>query len=261
LPSDLEAALARGRRRLEPVCRQVYWYPEVSSTNDVALSMADAGAPEGTVVIADAQTAGRGRLRRAWASPRGAGLYVSVVLRPDPQWIGLLTLAAGVALADGIAAATGLRPALKWPNDLMVAAAVNSAVKKLAGILAEATARGCVVLGFGINLSAAAYPQEIASRATSLERELGRSVDRSLVLIECMSAFASRYDDLGRGRSVAVLDAWRAHARPLLGGLVEWDAAGGPRRGVAEDVDASGALLVRSDGQIARLIAGDVRWI
>jgi BirA family biotin operon repressor/biotin-[acetyl-CoA-carboxylase] ligase len=265
LPPDLAAGIGGAADRLLPVCRELRWYAEVTSTSDVAAAFADAGAPEGTVVIADAQTAGRGRQRRSWASPAGAGLYVSIVLRPDRQWIGLLTIAAGVALAEGIASAAGLHPILKWPNDLVVRDAASGGLRKLAGILAEASsggtspAPGCV-LGFGINLTPAAYPADVAVRVTSLEHELGRPVERATVLVECMRALAARYDDLRCGRDGAVLAAWRAFAGPLLGCRVEWDGPDGPRRGVADDIDVSGALVVRSDEGIERVIAGDVRW-
>ena len=103
-----------------------------ASTNDIAIAAAEQGTPEGFVVAANAQSSGRGRLGRSWASPPGAGLYVSAILRPAPQVLPLITIAAGVAVADGIEAATGLRPCVKWPND------VYAGSRKLAGILAEA---------------------------------------------------------------------------------------------------------------------------
>ncbi len=237
----------------------MWWYAEVTSTNDLAAWHAGHGAREGSIVIAGAQTAGRGRQGRSWCSPAGAGLYVSVVLRPHARAVPLLTLAAGVALADGIGQTTRLAPALKWPNDVYLDA------RKVAGILAEAGESGGgvghVVLGFGINLRPAAYPPEIAARATSLEEEVGREVDRGVVLVECLAALATRYDDLLHGRSNAVLDAWRAYARPLLGRHVEWDGRDGVLRGIAEDVDGSGALVVRSGTGTARLMSGEVRWI
>lgn len=210
------------------------------------------------MVIADTQTAGRGRHGRSWCSPPGAGLYVSLVMRPLRRAVPLLTVGAGVAVAEGIRAATGLAPTLKWPNDVYVGP------RKLAGILAEAGAApgGAkhVVVGFGINLLPAAYPREIAERATSLEVELGRSVDRGTVLAECLAALSARYDDLQRGRPTTVLDAWRAFARPMLGRPVEWDGREGTRRGVAEDVDESGALVIRTESGPERVISGEVRW-
>jgi BirA family biotin operon repressor/biotin-[acetyl-CoA-carboxylase] ligase len=254
LPPDLAAALARAADRIGPFGHHVHWYAELRSTNDLAATLAERGADEGAVVIADAQTAGRGRHGRVWCSPAGAGLYVSVVLRPGARVLPLVTIAAGVALVEGIRAATGLTANLKWPNDVYVTG------RKLAGILAETSSNGCV-LGFGINLHGAAYPEDVAARATSLETELGRDIDRAMLLVECLAAIAARYDDLRRERATAVLDAWRTYARPLLGRAIEWDSPEGVRRGTAVDVDASGALLVRTAEGMAQVIAGEVRWI
>jgi len=259
LPDDLATALAMGGDRPGIFSRQVLWYSEVSSTNDVAATLADRGEPEGTVVIADAQSAGRGRHGRTWASPPGAGLYMSIVMRPAPHAVTLLTIAAGVAFADGIQAATGLHPHLKWPNDVYVGG------RKLAGILAEAgtsTDGGChVVLGCGVNLMPAAYPSDVAARATSIESELGRPIDRGLLLVECLAALDLRYRELQSRASAAVIARWRDRAVSMFGRRVEWDVAGVTRHGVAEDIDETGALLVRDGAARARVISGEVRWL
>jgi BirA family biotin operon repressor/biotin-[acetyl-CoA-carboxylase] ligase len=156
--------------------------------------------------------------------------------------------------------------ALKWPNDVMIPASLGRRAAKLAGILVEASSsggsavlRGCI-LGFGINVGPAPHPPDVAPRATSLERELGRTVDRGTLLIECLAALGARYDDLQRHRAAGVLDAWRAYARPMLGREVEWDTRDGVCHGVAEDVDEAGALLVRTPEGTVRVIAGEVRW-
>jgi len=254
LPDDLADALASVAPRLGSIGREVLWYPEVSSTSDVAGALAESGTKEGLLVIADMQTAGRGRLGRTWASPPGAGIYASVVFRPSPQTARLMTLAAGVAVAEGIAEATGLQSDLKWPNDL------HCEGRKLAGILAE---RGAdhVVLGFGVNVRQATYPAEVRARATSIELELGRPVDRALVLAECLAALAGRYRDLNAGRESAVMAAWRSRAASMLGRRVEWDVAGTSQRGLAERVDEDGALLIRTENGLVRVISGEVRWI
>jgi BirA family biotin operon repressor/biotin-[acetyl-CoA-carboxylase] ligase len=239
--------------------RHVLWYPEVGSTNDVAGTLADRGEAEGTVVIADAQSAGRGRHGRAWASPPGAGLYMSIILRPSAHVVSLLTIAAGVALADGIEAATGLQPQLKWPNDVYMSG------RKLAGILAEAGTSKAgvqhVVLGCGINLMPAAYPPDVAVRATSIESELGRAVDRGLLLAECLAALQARYLELLSRAPAGVIARWRDRAASTFGRRVEWDVAGVTRQGVAEDIDDRGALLVRDGAVRARVISGEVRWL
>ena len=258
IPDDIGEGLVRAAARLGRFAHHLSWHEQVASTNDIAIAAAEQGAPEGFVVAANAQSSGRGRLGRSWASPPGAGLYVSAILRPAPQVLPLITIAAGVAVADGIEAATGLRPCVKWPND------VYAGSRKLAGILAEAGSSAAgehVVVGFGINLRPAAYPPDVAARATSVEAELGRGVDRGLVLAECLAALSMRYEVLQRGAGDVVISAWRARAAGHMGRPVEWDVERGTRRGVAHDIDAHGALLVRVDDQIVRVISGEVRWL
>jgi BirA family biotin operon repressor/biotin-[acetyl-CoA-carboxylase] ligase len=258
LPEDVRTAVQRAGARLGVCAGPLIWYSSVPSTNDLAAQMADGGAPEGTVVSADAQSAGRGRLGRTWASPAGAGLYTSVILRPPAPALALLSIGAGVAIAEGIEAAAGLRSTVKWPND------IYAGTRKLAGILAEAgsTASGAhhAIVGFGVNLMPAAYPPDVAARATSIESELGRAVDRGLVLAECLAALSMRYRDLREGRAGAVIASWRERAGWTFGRHIEWDSPAGMRQGVAEDIDETGALLVRSEGSRLRIISGEVRW-
>lgn len=237
------------------------WYADVPSTNDLAASMVERGAPEGRAVIANGQSAGRGRRGRSWVSPAGAGLYVSVVLRPPERALPLLTIAAGVAVAEGIQAATGFIADLKWPND------VYAHGRKVAGVLAEASSSNVagaiqqVVVGAGINVLPAAYPPDVAGRATSLESELGRPVDRGTVLAEYLCHLAARYEDLKCGRVDAITGAWRARAAVMLGRRVQWDTGGVTREGIAAGIDESGALVVHTTGGSIRVTAGEVRWV
>jgi len=257
-PDDVAEAVARTGARLGLFQQNISWYEHVASTNDVAASLAENGAAEGAVVAANAQSSGRGRLGRRWQSPPGAGLYVSLLLRPPRAVLPLVTIAAGVAIAEGIEAASGLSPCVKWPND------VHAGPRKLAGILAEAGSSAAgdhVILGFGINLRPAALSPDVAVRATSIEGELGRRVDRGLVLVECLAAMANRYGALRHGRAADVVTAWRARAAPHLGRAVEWDHEQVRRHGIAHDIDADGALLVREADQIVRVISGEVRWL
>jgi BirA family biotin operon repressor/biotin-[acetyl-CoA-carboxylase] ligase len=184
---------------------------------------------------------------------------MSMIMRPVAHAVSLLTIAAGVALADGIQTATGLQPQLKWPNDVYMDG------RKLAGILAEAgtSAAGIqhVVVGWGVNLMPAAYPVDVAARATSIETELGRPVDRGLLLVECLAALHVHYRELQSGARVPVIARWRERASSTFGRRVEWDVAGVTRHGVAEDVDETGALMVRDGATRARVISGEVRWL
>jgi BirA family biotin operon repressor/biotin-[acetyl-CoA-carboxylase] ligase len=275
LPPEFADALARVR--VGRLASTVLFYPTIGSTNDVAVSLAsrvqpDAGSPlatEGLVVLADQQTAGRGRRGHAWFSPPGTGLYVSVVLAPGAARIDpsratmLLTLMAGVAVAEGIEAATGLRADLKWPNDLLVGG------RKLAGILSEGVRSrstagpirmDAVVVGYGINIKPAAYPPELCERVTSIESERGPVADRAWVLAQTLAALSTRYDDLLDGRFDAILDAWRRRAPASVGARVTWQTPAGPRLGLTAGVDERGALLVRVGDRIERIVGGELLW-
>jgi BirA family biotin operon repressor/biotin-[acetyl-CoA-carboxylase] ligase len=264
--------LEQRREALGDFGRTPVYFPITSSTNDRAADLALAGAHEGAWVIADEQSAGRGRRGRAWASPPGAGLYLSVVFRPHRDQradaTALLTLMAGVAAARGVRAASGLPPTLKWPNDLVIepggasgaSGASTSRFRKLAGILAEASATGgelqFIILGIGINLTPAAYPPDVAARATSIEGELNRPADRALVLVETLAALAEGRRQLLDGRANEVLQAWRALSPSCTGRRVRWQSLVGTTAGI----DDSGALLIKTQTALERIIAGEVEW-
>jgi BirA family biotin operon repressor/biotin-[acetyl-CoA-carboxylase] ligase len=262
LPPDLAAAIARSAEALGPFARLRH-VTETESTNDIALALAASGEPEGTAVIADVQRQGRGRRGREWFSPPEAGIYLSVVVRPrgEPTGWALLTLGIGVAAARAIRAQSGLPVELKWPNDLVI----GRPWRKLGGVLCETSgARGgieAVVVGLGVNLRRAAYPSELAERATSIETELGRPIDRALLVAALLVEIRAIVERLHAGEREHVRVAWRAFASGgLAGAPVSWQDQGRERQGRAEDIDVDGALLVRSDGRVERVIAGDVLW-
>jgi BirA family biotin operon repressor/biotin-[acetyl-CoA-carboxylase] ligase len=145
---------------------------------------------------------------------------------------------------------------LKWPNDLYVGR------RKLAGILAEAcgSPTHLVVVGYGINVQPAAFPPDLRDRATSIESELGRPVDRLLVLTETLSAMASRYRDLLDARYDAILDAWKQRAPSAAGTRVSWTSAQRAMSGVTAGIDSDGALIVETDGGVERIVAGELMW-
>jgi len=242
--------------------RQIEYRPSVASTNDVAKELARAGAPEGLMVIADEQTAGRGRLGRAWSTPRGSALAISLVLRPSlpPYEAPRITLVAAVAVAEAVRAVTGLPAGIKWPNDIQIGG------RKLCGILTEMEAEmervSFVVCGIGLNVNLAReqFPPEIRETATSLMAELGRPVPRAPLVQATMARLEEGYDLLLAGRFPAVLDRWRTLSVTLGQPVRVLSVAGGADlEGVAENVDLDGALLVRTaSGELKRVLAGDV---
>lgn len=264
LPEGVAAALARERPRFSTHVREILYTPTLPSTMDAAAAMADSGRPHGLLVLAGHQTAGRGRRGHTWSSPAGAGLYFSLVVRPpvapqieaEPSVLGLMTLAAGLAVAEGVGHATGLEASLKWPNDLFYG-------YKLAGVLAEGhhvgDERQYVVVGVGINVMDAPYLGD-AERATSLERELGVAPDAGSVLAEVLCAWTRCYQDLLDGRFGRIVDRWRVRATGLTGRPVTWTDAAGEREGTTIGVDGTGALLVDTGTEVVRLTGGAVQW-
>ena len=256
------AALAAAAPRLGPFGRLEY-FSDVGSTNDIALARAASGAPHGTVILASAQRAGRGRHGRDWFSPADAGVYLSTIVRRD-SWDGALsivTLAAGVAVVQGLSAATGLQLELKWPNDVVI----GRPWRKIAGILSESVSVGsrvdAIVIGIGVNVRRSAFPPELIDRATAIDLETDRTVDVSACVVEILAALADAVRMLSRKDAAGIASAWRRYGRAGLGGAaVRWNDQHGVRRGIARDIDDTGALVVESNGQLERLVAGEVIW-
>lgn len=262
LPDDLAGAIERAGAALGAFGR-VRYTAEIGSTNDAALALALAGEAEGAAVVADAQRTGRGRRGRDWHSPPESGLYLSVIVRPPetPAALTLVTLGAGIAAVRAIGTATGLAVELKWPNDIVV----GRPWRKIGGVLCEAATAGsrlqAIVIGFGINLRGRQLPAELTATATTLETELGRPVDRASLLVGVLEGTRDVMQDLHAGRVARVLDVWRSYgAAGLRGCAVHWQDGGRLRTGAAVDVDADGALLVASSGEVVRVVAGDLTW-
>jgi BirA family transcriptional regulator, biotin operon repressor / biotin---[acetyl-CoA-carboxylase] ligase len=260
IPDDVAAALAATAAERGVFGARLTYFTEVGSTNDLAAAAAERGEPEGTTFVAGAQTAGRGRLGRAWFSPPEAGLYVSTIVRRASlaPWI---TLAGGVAVAEGITRATALPLQIKWPNDIVaVAGGGFRARRKIAGILAEASSGPDglhhIVLGMGINLRPASFPPELADRASAIETELGRPVDAGAVLAQVLVALNVVLNELWTAGAPPVVARWLALSPSAHGTPVEWDGGSGVTAGLAED----GALLARSAEGLHRIVSGEVRW-
>jgi len=229
----------------------------LSSTNEVLKELAAQGAPEGTLVIADEQTAGKGRLGRKWLAPPGTSLLLSLLFRPDfaPRQAQRLTMICSLAIAEAIEGLTGVPVGLKWPNDIFIRG------HKAGGILTEAGTTGgrldYVVVGMGlnINLDISTLP-ELRGMATSLSQELGREVSRLELLWRILEGIEARYKSLKSGKSPH--GEWAARLINL-GCQVQVTTPDEVLVGWAEGVDADGALILRTpDGQRERVLAGDV---
>ncbi len=259
MPADLTVEVIQGALTTAYVGRRLVVVERATSTMDLAAEEAASGAPEGTVVIAEEQTAGRGRFGRPWVSPRGAALYVSILLRPAPGLLPGVNMAAPLAAVEAARDAAQVDAEIKWPNDVQVRG------RKLAGVLVDASAgttdQGFAIVGVGLNvdLDVADYP-EIAEIATSLRVESGRAVGRLAVLAALLSRFEALYDRVKAGESL--VGEWRGRLN-VIGKRVVVTFPGLPEapavEGIAEDVDGDGALLLRKDdGAVERLVAGEV---
>jgi len=272
---EVEAEAGRGYRLVRPTDRLLpaeiarHFQPrrlaggivhrdEVDSTNRLAIQLARDGAAEGTAVVAERQTAGRGRLGRTWESPARLNLYLSVVLRPplSPIEVPRLTLAAAVAVADAIASTTGLRPGIKWPNDVLLGD------RKTCGILTELEAEAervrFVVVGIGVNLNARPedFPPELRGKATSLLIELGHPIDRAAFTGALLSALDEVYGEFLRGGFAAIRERYESW-HGLRGRRVAIE--GGPGvEGVVRGVDEEGALVVETGDGPVRVLSGEV---
>ena len=237
----------------------IHYFESIDSTNTEAKRMAAEGAPHGTVLIADSQTGGRGRMGRSFHSPAGSGIYMSIIIRPEcpAQKLLHLTCAAAVAAADGIAAATGLCPGIKWTNDLVVDR------KKVGGILTELSldASGNVsyaIIGIGINCnqSAGEFPADIADIASSLHLCTSQTIDRSTVIAAILIALQHMWDTLEDVESTLL--RYRQNCI-TIGQEISLVRGHEVRHGLALDVDSSGALVVRfDDGQVQAVQSGEV---
>ena len=254
-PTDLDIPLLRRRLSGRLLGCQVLYHDSLDSTMDEARRLAEQGEPEGTVVISEEQTSGRGRFHRSWITPRGQNLNLSVLLRPTLAQLPYVNMASTMAVCRAVQDLTGLAPAIKWPNDVRV----NG--RKLAGILIETAVEGAeltrtiVGIGLNVNFDPAQYP-EIASFATSMSRETGQSIDRTPVLQIVLEQLDGLYREVEAGRSLT--SDWAALLE-TLGRTVQVSWNDRVVEGRAESVDEQGNLiLARPDGTTFTALAGEV---
>ena len=255
-PDTLAAAALKSATAGRLIGSRIVSLAETASTNTAAFRLAEEGAAEGTVVLADQQTAGKGRMGRVWASPPGVNLYCSIVLRPEIQPLAApqLTFLSVIAVARAIEALTPLKTRIKWPNDLLIDG------KKVAGLLNEMSAEtdqvNFVVLGIGVNLNMTRdqFPADLRQPATSLLLETGGRVDRTAFAARLLQELDELYGDFRRSGYEPARREWLERSR-LAGVAVAVAEGGTVRRGRVAGIDESGALVL-ADGE--RIYSGDV---
>jgi BirA family transcriptional regulator, biotin operon repressor / biotin---[acetyl-CoA-carboxylase] ligase len=242
------------------VGRDIRVFQETTSTNDLMEKLARDGVAEGMALFAEKQTRGRGRLGRSWHSPHGLGVYVSILFRPKMPVpaITRLTIAAAASLARAIAGVTGLKPEIKWPNDLLLGG------RKVAGILTEMNAEmdrvrhAIVGMGVDVNHQDGDFPPELRRLATSLRIESGRRIPRGELAVMMLRELDRDYARAMSNRFEELADEWEAGCT-TIGQQVVIRMGSRQLRGRAESLDADGALLLRTEhGHLERVVGGDV---
>lgn len=251
LPSEIQHNL-----KTRYLGKKIVYEDTVPSTMDVAFRLGMEGAIEGTLVCAEGQTKGKGRLGRQWNSPKGKGIYMSVILRPalPPTEVAQLTLLTAVAVCEAIRRVAGVEARIKWPNDILVED------RKLAGILTELSAETdrvrFVVIGIGINVNTSL--SVLPPQATSLKEEAQKKISRVELVQEILVGLENWYERLKRQGFAPVVERWK-ELSSTLGKRVRLVDPGGEVEGEAVDLDKTGALMIRNDaGLIVSKIAGDV---
>ena len=261
LPDVLLPQLIRSRLHTSQIGKSLYHFYTVDSTNAFALRLLEHGykVADGTVIIAESQTAGRGRLGRSWHSERESGLYLSMVLYPKapPSLAPLLTLATTIAVHNAIERAAQLDADIKWPNDLLIGG------RKICGILAEMQGEvdriKMMIIGVGVNVNHESFPDDIADRATSLRIASGRAQSRIEILVDFLEEFEALYMTFERDGPRAIIDEWTRLSSFANGRKIEIDD--GVRRiaGITRGLNPLGALRVeQSDGRTEEVYSGDV---
>jgi BirA family biotin operon repressor/biotin-[acetyl-CoA-carboxylase] ligase len=253
---DIETYIA-SRLETKFVGRQLHYYNRLDTTMKTAKELAKKGNAEGTVIIADTQTAGRGRLGRTWISPEGS-LAISLILKPPLEDLPQLVMIVSLAMVRTIKKVTGLQAKIKWPNDVLIKG------KKVCGILIETEVKGgkvnFAIIGIGINVNfdPLVYP-EIADIATSLSHELGTEVSKAVLVSTLLPELEQLYLEAQSG--APVYKEWQKNM-VMLGNWIQVKTGEAIEQGKAENVTKNGSLILRhSDGSLAEIVAGDVTVI
>jgi BirA family biotin operon repressor/biotin-[acetyl-CoA-carboxylase] ligase len=259
LPAEIESDLQTGNFGK----RGIHYYGQIGSTNDRARELALEGCPEGTLVVAESQYAGRGRLSRTWESPGSGGLYFSLILRPTfaPSEAPRITLLAGVGVCSAINKSAPIKAAIKWPNDILCRG------RKLGGILTEMEAEidliRHIVVGIGINVNTerSSFAEKLRERVTSLREETGRSFSRQTLLGSILLEIEKLWTDLPRTGFAPIRDAWK-DLNITIGNRVRVERMGQTLLGEALDLDHEGSLLLKAeDGSYHRISSGELTML
>lgn len=254
---ELKKALAS---KTVEIGKEIFIYDEVTSTNNMANELLKQGYPSGTVVVADRQTKGKGRLGRTWVSPAGKNLYISVAIKPTipPKYATLLTLTSAVACTTALRRLTDVTVVIKWPNDMLIED------KKVGGILTEVKIEGekiksaVVGIGINVNMSENDIPEEIKDIATSLKIYKGEDFSRGLLALEIIKEFDKWYQLLEKRQRKTIIDRWM-QLSGTIGRQVKIVLTDKELLGTAEAIDEEGRLIVRlNDGTYEKICAGDV---
>lgn len=249
--------------RKAKIAQNIFFISETDSTNDIASAYAQSGCPEGTVIIADRQLKGRGRLGRKWFSPPGKNIYMSIVLRPEvpPQHSTIITIMASVAVAIAAMQISRINARIKWPNDIMVSG------KKLAGILSEIRIENnkilYVVIGVGININTAPdeMPDEIKKTSTSLYMETAETINRASAAMFILEEMNKWYNQLNNSGNAPIIRRW-TKLSTTIGKTIRVASGAHVFEGTAEAIDNDGFLLMRLiDGSLKKISSGDVTVI
>ncbi|MBR1741949.1 MAG: biotin--[Lachnospiraceae bacterium] len=257
---EIECRLSEGN-----ICKKVLGFDEIDSTNTKAKQLAEFGEEEGTLIIAERQTAGKGRRGRSWSSEKGDGIYMSLLLRPKaiPPKASGLTILASLAVAGAIKKISSLPVEIKWPNDIVAGG------KKICGILTEMSSEESyihyVVIGIGINVNTETFPEELEYRASSIYLETGEKTDRLSLVAEILNSFDTYYKRFMKEQSlVPFLEEYNAvlvnreKEVKIYYGMVETAKPEEIESGIAKGVDGDGSLVVLVDGKEKHIVSGEV---
>lgn len=264
-PDKLYAPDILSRLPKECICRKVECFEAIDSTNTKGKQLAELGEAEGTLVVAEEQTAGKGRRGRGWNSEPGVGIWMTLLLRPEilPVKVSGLTLLAALALTKAVKKVCDVDAQIKWPNDVIIAK------KKICGILTEMSSEEnyihYVVVGIGINANTTAFPEEIEKTATSIYLQTGKMVDRMELTAVWVQSFCEYYEQFVRQQDLSfVIEEYNSvlankdEEVRVYYGMVEQTALENTDIGIARGIDKDGALLVEAEGRMKRIVSGEV---